>query len=49
MTKSTAKRTSEYTQRMNDSGFVRVPVWIPADKRQELLRWAEQLRKQKTS
>ena len=45
MIKTTAKRSSDYYNKMIKNGFVRVPVWIPANKRQELLHWAEQLRK----
>lgn len=45
MAKSAAERQKEYEKRKIEAGFKRVPVWVPADKVDELRVFAETLQK----
>ncbi len=45
MAKTGAERQKEYEKRKIDAGFKRVPIWVPADKAEELRAFAETLQK----
>jgi hypothetical protein len=45
MAKTGAERQKEYELRKVESGFKRVPVWVPVDKIDELRAFVETLQK----
>jgi len=45
MDKTAPERVARNKAKNLAAGFVRVNVWVPADKRDKLLKYAERLRK----
>jgi hypothetical protein len=44
--KNSTQRVAKLRAEMKEKGYVRVEVWAPADKREQLLKYAAKLRKE---